>query len=189
MADIEELQGRITAALERISKGLDQLHPAPETDIDPAEVAELRAKLAAAETAVADEKLAGQQREERIKALHSKLEDAEATMKARLDAQSEATAQVDLELQRLRRANEQLRENNRALRDANGAGLTDPHLINTSMIAELEALNADRAAETAEAAAIEAALKQLLPGEMLVPSEPQASGETAMADDAAGEDQ
>lgn len=166
MADIEELQRRLTVAIERIGKGVEGLEAAPPTqDGAPVDVAALQAKLAEAEAALEDERIVGQQRDERIKTLHAKLEDAQATMKARLDAQSEATAQIDLELQRLRRANEQLRENNKALREAQEAGVSDPHLINTSMIAELEALTAARAAEIAEAAAIEAALKQLLPGE------------------------
>jgi len=166
MADIEELQRRLTVAIERIGKGVEGLEaPPPTQDGAPVDVAALQAKLAEAETALEDERIVGQQRDERIKTLHAKLEDAQATMKARLDAQSEATAQIDLELQRLRRANEKLRENNKALREAQEAGISDPHLINTSMIAELEALTAARAAEIAEAAAIEAALKQLLPGE------------------------
>ncbi|TNF23364.1 MAG: hypothetical protein EP318_00415 [Rhodobacteraceae bacterium] len=166
MADIEELQRRLTVAIERITKGVEGLQAAPPSpEGGPVDVAALQQKLAEAESALEDERIVGQQRDERIKTLHAKLEDAQATMKARLDAQSEATAQIDLELQRLRRANEELRANNKALREAQEQGVSDPHLINTSMIAELEALNAARAAEIAEAAAIEAALKQLLPGE------------------------
>lgn len=165
MADIEELQRRITAAIERIGNGVEKLSAAPADEGEPVDVGALQTRLEETESALEDERVVGQQREERIKSLHAKLQDAEATMKARLEAQSEATAQIDLELQRLRKVNAQLRENNTALREANAEGLSDPHLINTSMIAELEALHATRAAETAEAAAIEAALKQLLPGE------------------------
>lgn len=167
MADIEELQRRLTVAIERIAKGVEGLDMPPPEPVDETavDVDALQASLAEAQTALEDERMVGQQREERIKVLHAKLEDAEATMKTRLDAQSEATAQVDLELQRLRRANEQLLESNKSLREAQEAGLSDPHLVNTAMIAELEALTAARASEIAEAAAIEAALKQLLPGE------------------------
>ncbi|WP_323765557.1 hypothetical protein [Marinovum sp.] len=165
MADIEELQRRLTAAIDRIGKGVEQLDATGAPPVDPGDLEALQARLDESQAALEEERLAGRQREERIKTLHAKLEDAEATMKARMDAQSEATAQVDLELQRLRKANAQLRDNNRALREANKAGLADPHLINTGMIAELEALNAARAAETAEAEAIAAAFKQLLPGD------------------------
>lgn len=165
MADIEELQRRLTAAIDRIGKGVEQFDAAQEPPADPVDIEVLEARLEAAQAALEEERVAGQQREERIKTLHGKLEDAEAVMKSRMDAQSEATAQVDLELQRLRKANEQLRANNRALREANKAGLADPHLINTGMIAELEALNAARAAEVAEAEAIAAALRQLMPGD------------------------
>ena len=163
MADIEELQRRLTAAIDRIGKGVERLDADSEPPEDPGDIEDLQARRGASEAALEEERIAGQQREERIKTLHAKLEDAQATMKARMDAQSEATAQVDLELQRLRKANEQLRANNKALREANKAGLADPHLINTGMIAELEALNAARSAETAEAEAIAAAFKQLLP--------------------------
>lgn len=165
MADIEELQRRLTAAIDRIAKGVDRLDAAAAPAADPEEIEELRSRLAAAEEALGEERIAGQQREARIRALHAKLEDAQATMKTRLDAQTEATAQVDLERSGCARANAQLRANNKALRAANQAGLADPHLINNGLIAELEALNAARAAETAEAEAIAAAFKQLLPGE------------------------
>lgn len=166
MADIEELQRRITAAIERIGKGVERLDAAAEdSENEKVDVDALKAKLATTEATLEDERLAGQQREERIKALHAKLEDVEDTMKSRLEAQSEETAQIDLELQRLRKANTQLRDNNRALRDANGAGLADAQLINAGLTAELDALNAMRAAETAEAEAIAAALKQLLPSD------------------------
>ncbi|MDA7430153.1 hypothetical protein PGB28_16950 [Primorskyibacter aestuariivivens] len=163
MADIEELQRRITAALERIGKGVDTLD-AGTAAADPDEIASLAAQVETLEEQLSDERVTNEQLTERVKTLKQRLEQDEATVKSRIDAQSEATAQIDLELQRLRKVNEQLRENNRALREANEAGIADPHLINKAMSAELEALNAARAAEMAESRAIAVELEQLLDG-------------------------
>ena len=163
MADIEELQRRITAALERIGKGVDVLD-AGAPAADPEEIARLTAQVATLEEQLNDERVSNEQLTARVKNLRQRLEQDEATVKSRIDAQSEATAQIDLELQRLRKVNEQLRENNRALREANEAGIADAHLINKSMSAELEALNAARAAEMAESRAIAVELEQLLDG-------------------------
>jgi hypothetical protein len=53
-----------------------------------------------------------------------------------------------------------LREVQRALREAHEAGLSEPHLINKSMLAELESLRAARQAEAVEIAEI---LEELSP--------------------------
>ena len=51
-----------------------------------------------------------------------------------------------------------------ALREANEAGVGEPHLINKAMLAELEGLRATRAADAAEAAAILDRLDPLVNG-------------------------
>ena len=73
----------------------------------------------------------------------SERETAEAGRKA-------ALRKMDAELQALRLANQQLRDNNAALREANTTGVVEPHLINKAMMAELEGLRAARAADRAE---------------------------------------
>ncbi len=83
---------------------------------------------------------------------------------------------LDGELQSLRKANEQLRDNNKALREANEAGVAEPHLINKSMLAELEGLRAARAADRAEADLVMADLERLISG--------TAPSETSEAEDA-----
>ncbi len=50
---------------------------------------------------------------------------------------------MTVKLQRLKRINDQLRQNNQALREANEDGVGDPHLINKAMMTELEALARD----------------------------------------------
>ena len=114
MSQIEELQRRITAAMDRISQGL-----------------EMRASGG-------DGGLA---------------EDERARLK-----------KLDDDLQSLRRANSQLRDNNKALREANQAGVAEPHLINKAMLAELEGLRAARNADRAEADVVLGELTRLLNG-------------------------
>lgn len=75
--------------------------------------------------------------------------------RARLDAQSR-------EIARLKAANAELMEANRALREAAEAGGADGDLLSRSMTAELEALRAERRAETAEMKEILEALDPLI---------------------------
>lgn len=151
MSQIDELERRITAALDRIGQGLDGLSPGG--GVDPGEIEALRKELE-------DEKLASAQLAERLKAVSQKQKqqsDADAQ-------QADAMRKLDAELQSLRKANQQLRENNKALREANEAGVAEPHLINKSMLAELEGLRATRAADRAETSAVMADLDQLIIG-------------------------
>lgn len=151
MSQVEELERRITAALDRIDRGVDRLGTGSDAD----RIAQLHAELE-------DEKLAAAQLEERVKALHEKQDARIAELEAETGAQSEALARLDGELQRLRAVNDQLRASNSALREANERGVGEPHLINKAMLAELEGLRAARAADVAESAAILGALDKLL---------------------------
>lgn len=144
MSDIEELQRRINAALDRIGQGLESSGGG---GADPSQLADLK-------QALDDEKLANEQLEERVKNLRDKRNALEEELEALREQNSEALSRLDGELQSLRRANAQLRENNAALRDANAQGVGEPHLINKSMMAELESLRASRAADQAETSAI-----------------------------------
>ncbi|KGM87073.1 hypothetical protein rosmuc_03376 [Roseovarius mucosus DSM 17069] len=149
MSQINELQARITAALDRIAQGLEgRPAAAPETAADPEEVSRLRGQLE-------EEQLANAQLQERIKALHAKLDAVEG-------AQAESLRKLDADLQALRKANQQLRDNNQALRAAQVAGVVEPHLINKAMMAELEGLRAARGADRGEVEAVLAALGQVI---------------------------
>lgn len=165
MSQIEELQGRITAAMARIDAGTRVLagraeDAAPEPD------------LAAA---LEEERRTSTQLEDRLRALRAEHDDRIAALKAELDRSKEiealkvelaafdqAMGQLDMDLQRLREANEQLRASNAALRTANENGVGKPRLINKAMLAELEALRATRATEVAEVGVVLAKLKPLL---------------------------
>ncbi|MDT8328430.1 MAG: hypothetical protein RQ750_13780, partial [Roseovarius sp.] len=118
MSQIDELEARITAALDRIAQGLEARQDAgPEGAGD--DVAALKQQLA-------DEKLANAQLEERVKTLRDKLAAVEAANEAGQSEQSQAMRKLDTDLQSLRKANQQLRDNNKALREANQVGELQP---------------------------------------------------------------
>ena len=121
MSQIDELQRRITAAMERIGQGLDGMQVAP-AQADAGELDALKQTLE-------EEKLANAQLQERVNALHQKLEAGTSNAAQHFEAQSAASTKLDAELGRLRRANLQLRTSNKELREANEAGVGEPHLI------------------------------------------------------------
>lgn len=165
MSQIDELQSRLTAAMDRIGAGVTALSEAPgSAEPDPDLV-----------TALEEEKLANAQLAERLRSVKAKHRDEIEALKAELSsagemdklradmaAQSEAMAKLDMDVQRLRHANDQLRDSNAALRAANESGVGEPHLINKAMLAELEGLRAARATDAAEVSAVLARLQPLL---------------------------
>ncbi len=150
MSNIDELQRRIASAMDRVASGLDKIATGP-AGPDP-EMAQ----------ALEDERTANAQLTERVRALKTKSDAEMASLRAQLDEGEARMAQLDVELQRLRHANAQLSDACDALREANLEGVGDPHLINKSMLAELEGLRAARASDVAETSAILAALTPLL---------------------------
>lgn len=153
MARIDELESRITAALDRIGKGVGTL--SERAGGDPEEVATLR-------QALEDEKLANAQLEERVRALKERQDNTVDSVRKELEQTREMVRSLDAELQKMRDVARQLRENNDALRRANEEGVGEPHLINSGLRTELEALRAERSAEAAEAKAVLTALEPLM---------------------------
>ncbi len=142
MSEISALEGRITAALDRIRRGVEaQGGPDPEL-----------ATALAQERAAKDE-LAGQ-----LQAYHGQQEAKVAELSAAIEAQQAQMQKLDTELQRLRASNAQMREMNTQLREAVTEGLA-PELLDQAVAAELAALQAQRSADAAELEAILAALK------------------------------
>jgi ribosomal protein L16 Arg81 hydroxylase len=172
MTQIDELQHRITAALDRVAQGVARMEdraaeatpaPPPMPEVDTEEIARLK-------EALDEEKLANAQLEERVRKLHeshrAELEAVKAEAAASAPAQNEQptvdVAALDLDMQRLRQSNEMLRNTNEELRKALAENVGEPHLINKAMLAELEGLRAARAVESAETQAIIASLTPLL---------------------------
>lgn len=150
MSNIDDLQRRITAAMDRVAQGLDSISGAP-SGPDPETL-----------QALEDERTANAQLTERVRTLRTNAENELAAMRADLEEGAGRMGQLDTELQRLRQANQELVAACDALRAANAEGLADPALINAALVAELEGLRAARASDAAETAAILGALEPLL---------------------------
>lgn len=166
MSQIEELQTRLTTAMERIGAGADTIQ---------SRAAATREADSEMKQALEAEKLANAQLEERLaslKARHAEEIDAMQsapqdtgeveTLRRELDDQARAMSQLDQELQKVRAANDQLRAANAALRSANSEGVGDASLINQGLEAEIDSLRAARDADLAETGAILSRLEPLL---------------------------
>ena len=154
MSDIKDLERRISVAFDRIGQAVDGFVPAAFGT----GTAELQDALRTEQATNAEltERL-------RVMTLRGESDAAEATEKVgrlvrALDAQG-------IELQRLKNTVIQLRESLRALREAQTGAVADPHLLNTAMLVELEALHATRLTEMAQMEEILAELHPLI-GEM-----------------------
>lgn len=152
MSDIESLQGRITAALDRIGAGVAQLSK-PADDVQ---------DIAAVQAQLDEERAANAQLAERLKVLKARQDSNIAQLEGRVDSQAAALATLDAELHRLRASNADLREVSETLRKAATEGASSAELINRATIAEVEALAAQRSADVAEMDAIVTQLKPLI---------------------------
>lgn len=153
MQDITALEKRITAALERIGKGVDRLSaparapapaPAPQPDVA------LRAQLEQEKTLTA-------QLQERLRSLKDR--ESHGSLQEKVDRLTQQLDVQGLELQRMRRTATALRDQLALLQQAQAAQVVEPNLINKSMVVELEALRATRLTEMAEMDEILAALE------------------------------
>jgi predicted nucleic acid-binding Zn-ribbon protein len=151
MQEIVELEKRITAALERIGKGVDRLAQAPRLapSASGAGEAALRAQLDG-------EKALNAQLQEKLRA--AKERESKGDLQEKIDRLTQQLDVQGLELQRMRRTVAGLRDQLAALRAAQAEGVTEPQLINKAMAAELDALRAERLTEVAQIDEILAAL-------------------------------
>lgn len=177
MSTISELEGRISAAMDRIARGIETAgfaakpadHPAPEPMNDTAQPVDATeqsgidpAEFEAIKQALEDEKIVTAQLEERLRKVKLKHEVEVEDLKSEIDNAREAMARLDGDVQMLRAANAALDANIALLRQANESGVGEPELINKAMQSELEALRAARKVEASEAGAIVATLAPLI---------------------------
>lgn len=151
MGQIDELEQRISSALDRIGQGLEGVAQSDETPASAEVMAELDA-----------ERDANAQLEERLKALRERtsantvqLEQKVERLQAQLTASEAQTAKLRGLNDRLQHAVEHLRRQNESM-------VGDPHLVNKAMMAELEALRSARAGDVAEMDAILSEMKPLV---------------------------
>ncbi|MBQ2262233.1 MAG: hypothetical protein II336_12780 [Loktanella sp.] len=142
MSDVQQLGDRITVALDRIRRGMDA-----------------QGKSQAAEQSLFDALQEERAQTKTLKAQLAQLQRGDA--EDRVVAQQAELQALDVHLQRLRASNEQLRDMNAKLRGALTIGL-EPELLNEAMQAEIDALQALRAADVAEVNAILAELTPLI---------------------------
>ena len=149
MSDVAALEQRISVAMDRIEKGLGEIGASAAASDD-----------AGLQSQLEEERFANAQLEERVKALKERQDTKISELEARVSAQRDQMAALDTELQRLRASSADLRDVNAQLRTAATEGVADAELINRAMMAEVEALSAQRASESAE---VDAILKELKP--------------------------
>lgn len=159
MSDIDTLESRITAALDRIRQGIDgAMTPAQEQPVgEVAQQGEL--EQARAQAAESDQRVRRLKKRGRIAQEQHVREMAALT--ERVETQSTHLQKLDAELQQLRASNVELRALNTKLRDAVTTGLA-PELHDAAVNAEMAALHAQRAADAAEVDAILDALRPLI---------------------------
>lgn len=149
MSDISALEGRITAALDRIRQGLDLR----QTDQGGAD--------SALQAALDDERATNAELVERVRVLKERQDTQVASLTGRVESQRAQLMKLDAELQQLRASNVELRDMNAKLREAVTKGLS-PEVHQAAVTAEITALHAQRSADAAELDAILAELKPLI---------------------------
>ena len=156
MSELSQVERRLSAALDRIARRLEAGGP-PQPGGDGAEatITELRAALE-------KERSSNAQLSERVSQVKQRQETTVAQLERRLARLTEQLDLQSLEMLRLKKANARLIETNAGLRAAQAESFPDATVVNRSISAELEALQAERRAEMAEMEEILAELKPLV---------------------------
>ncbi|TVP73825.1 MAG: hypothetical protein EA339_02150 [Rhodobacteraceae bacterium] len=153
MSTVSDLENRLGRALDRIAKSAAALGIAAPQD---------RTELDALTRQLDVERAKNAQLSERVNAVRQRQETSFTTLEKRLARMTEQLDLQSLEMLRLKKANTKLIEANRQLRDSVEAKIIEPSTINRSLVAELEALRAERAAEMAEMEDVLGELKPLI---------------------------
>ena len=147
MPTIAELERRITAAFDRIGQGLAN-RPAGD--------------MPALQDALESERSTAAQLAERLRSVKQRETAATADFEARIAELTAARDQQALEQDRLHKTVAELRDTLTTQTEAMRAGVTAPEAIHQSLLAEMQALRAERRDEAAEMQAILSALEPLL---------------------------
>lgn len=162
MQDIAELERRITAALERIGRGVEGI-TANLAAVDTTPSAMLpESDFAVLNEALDEERMLNAQLNERLRVVHQKDEAERASLTAEIATLNAQLAAQAEELAHLRASTAALNAELSDLRDVAALGVTEPEHINHALVAEIDALRQARAAEAQELADIVAALTPLI---------------------------
>ncbi|MCH2077671.1 MAG: hypothetical protein MK180_12480 [Rhodobacteraceae bacterium] len=173
--DIAEYEERLQSALGRIAAGMakwpDAAAPAEATqemlDIEPevavapevGEVEKLNAELE-------DERTANAQLNQRVRQIKTRHGETVAELEEQLAAALQRAEAAEQATEKVRRTSEEMRKVMGEIEAAAQDGAVDAHLINRAMMAELEAMRAERSADAAEIADIMSALAPLVEEEV-----------------------
>ncbi len=167
MSELGELEKRIAEALTRIRAGVEGMSATPTEDVVSAAEADalaeqlslVTADLAEATDALAAEraKIGGQASQ--IEALSTQVTGLKADL-ARASSQTDDLDAAQAELRTLRASVQELQTANAELRRSALSGVTSPDLINRSLAADLEAVQAARLSELRD---LDAVLRVLSP--------------------------
>lgn len=161
MQDIAELERRITAALERIDRGVAGLVAPVAASADPTAFLP-ESDFAKLNEDLDEERMLNAQLNERLRVVNEKHSDEKSALTAEISSlNGQLAAQAD-ELTDLRKTVDELTNDLDDLRSIAERGVTEPEFINHTLQTELEALRAARAAEAAELSEIVAALTPLV---------------------------
>ena len=157
MGELGELEKRIADALERIRSGVEGLSSGSSEDMVAASEADALAEqlsLVTADLAEASEALAAE------RASKAEVQAELDALKATSSGAGNGDAALEAELRTLQASVQELQTANAELRRSALTGVTDPDLINRSLAADLEAVQAARMAELRD---LDAILKTLDP--------------------------
>lgn len=159
LEDLKALQDDQAGSFQEIENALKKAEADLEAEKNGAQVQLVAREAAEAAAREAERELQQKDKEqERQQNSSSHLEEKVARLNARIENQ-------DVQFQRLKGANAQLRDSNAMLRERNTELLGDAGAVDQSMRAELEALKATRAADVDEMDTILEELKPLLEGQ------------------------
>lgn len=166
MSDLTQVERRLAAALDRIAIQIERPatpKPAAPPPAAPKPVApDAEATIASLRAALEKERAAHAQANEKLAQVRQRQDGSVAQLERRLARLTEQLDLQSLEMLRLKKANSRLIEANEGLRAAQSEQFPDVTLVNKSISAELEALQAERRAEMAEMEEILAELKPLV---------------------------
>jgi small-conductance mechanosensitive channel len=163
MSDLAAYERRITAALDRIAQRIEAGGaPAAAPASPPKPAGADDATLTHLREALEKERATNAQLSERLASARQRQDGQLGQLERRVARLTEQLDLQSLEMLRLKKANSRLMEANAALRESYVENFPDHQMINRSISADLEALQAERRAEMAEMEEILSELKPLV---------------------------
>jgi chromosome segregation ATPase len=161
MQDIAELERRLTAALERIDRGVAGLAAPPEPSAEPSAFLP-ESDFAKLNEDLDEERMLNAQLTERLRVVNDKYNAEKAALTAEISDLNAQLSDQSSELNALRETVAQLTNDLDDLRSMAEHGVTEPEFINHTLQTEVETLRVARADEAAALDDIIAALTPLV---------------------------